>query len=402
MKRTDNIVSILELDKVSLKREMERMAVHPGGISIMLPKTEFRVVKVKDIPVISANIIKQDMLAIGGEVATNWGTIDHSAKRTDVLICGTKAQFKRLTEKLKGQYFGLHQLALDINSAMNGYSSGPAKLKVKGREFNWSKRTYIMGILNVTPDSFSDGGEFFDINDAIARAKKMISEGADIIDIGGESTRPGAKPVSTKEEISRVVPVIKKLSKLTRTIISIDTTKALVAEAAIKAGALMINDISGLRFDPKMAITAAKYKVPVILMHIKGKPRTMQKRPKYDDLMCEIIYYLKNSINLAIKAGIPGNMLIVDPGFGFGKDVEHNLDILKRLKEIKVLGCPILIGTSRKSTIGKILDLPPNDRLEGSEATAAVAIVNGANILRVHDVMQISRVAKVCDSVYKR
>lgn len=402
MKQKDNIISILELDKAAIKIEMGRMKVHPGGISIMIPKAEFRIVKVKNVPVISANIIKQDMLAMGGEVVTNCGTIDHSAKRTDVLICGTIAQFKRLIKKLKTQYFGLKQLAIDIDIAISRYSSDPVNLQVKGKEFNWSKKTYIMGILNVTPDSFSDGGEFTALDSAIDQAKKMINEGADIIDIGGESTRPGAKPVSAKEEISRVVPVIKKLSKLTRTIISIDTTKAAVAESAIKAGASMINDISGLRYDPKMARTAAKYKVPVILMHIKGEPRTMQNRTRYDDLMCDIISYLKSSINLAIKAGIQGDRLIVDPGFGFGKDVEHNLEVLKRLKELKVLGCPIMIGTSRKSTIGKILDLPANDRLAGSEATAAVAIVNGANILRVHDVMQISRVAKVCDSVYKR
>jgi dihydropteroate synthase len=229
----------------------------------------------------------------------------------------------------------------------------------------------------------------------------MLDEGADIIDVGGESTRPGALPVSAADEMKRVIPVIKELSKIKGAVISIDTTKSKVAAEAIKAGASMINDVSALKGDKKMAGIAGRHKVPVVLMHMLGSPRTMQENPRYEDLIPDIISCLQKSISLAIKGGVPKSRIIVDPGFGFGKTVEHNLDILRRLKELKVLGCPVLIGTSRKSTIGTILNLPPDKRLEGTAATVASAIANGANIVRVHDVAEMSKVAKMCDAIYR-
>ena len=217
----------------------------------------------------------------------------------------------------------------------------------------------------------------------------------------GEAATPRARPVNANEEMKRVIPVIRKLSKQTKAVISIDTTKAKVAEAAIKAGASMINDVSALRSDVKMARIAGKYKVPIVLMHMLGDPRNMQKNPRYRDLIPDIICYLQNSITLAIKGGVSREKIIVDPGFGFGKLVEHNLEILRGLKALRVLGCPILIGTSRKSTIGKVLGLPPDQRIEGTAATVAAAIANGANIVRVHDIQEMSRVVKMCDSIYK-
>ncbi|MEN8262013.1 MAG: dihydropteroate synthase [Nitrospirota bacterium] len=257
-----------------------------------------------------------------------------------------------------------------------------------------------MGILNVTPDSFSDGGSFLSEKSAVEQALRMRDEGADMIDIGGESTRPGAEKVSVKEEIKRVVPVIEALAEKIELPISIDTYKAAVAKAAISAGASVINDISGLRVDPDMPGVAARNEVPVIIMHIKGSPENMQKDPSYKALIPEIMDYLYGGIEIARKAGIPDNMIIIDPGIGFGKSVEHNLEIIKRLNEFSGFDKPILLGHSRKSFIGKILnDLPVTERVEGTAAAAAIGIFNGANIVRVHDVREMARVARIADSI---
>lgn len=257
-----------------------------------------------------------------------------------------------------------------------------------------------MGILNVTPDSFYDGGRFFNPQKAVEHALRMVDEGADIIDVGGESTRPGAQPVSIDEELKRVIPVIEALTKKISIPISIDTYKACVAEEAIKAGATIINDISGLRFDPEMAYIASKYSVPVVLMHIKGTPKDMQKNPHYEALIPEIIEYLRESIIMAKQAGVDENMIIIDPGIGFGKLPEHNLQIIKNLREFCYLGKPILIGVSRKSFIGKVLNEPsPDKRLEGTAAAVTASILNGANIVRVHDVGFMSKIVKVADAI---
>jgi len=274
-------------------------------------------------------------------------------------------------------------------------------IQFKKKSMNLSSRTHIVGALNVTPDSFSDGGKFFKLEDAIRQGVKMAEEGADIIDVGGESTRPGSDPVSIQEELSRVIPVIRSLSKKTDVPISIDTYKAEVAKQALDAGAQMINDISALRFDPEMKKIASEYKVPINLMHIKGTPKNMQKDPSYEDVIAEITEYLKQSIEIAQDAGIDPKKIIIDPGIGFGKRLEDNLNILKNLKKICILNCPILIGCSRKSFIGKILDLPVEERLEGSLAALAVAVMNGANIIRVHDVKESKRVAKLVDAILR-
>jgi dihydropteroate synthase len=274
------------------------------------------------------------------------------------------------------------------------------KINFHSFTLDFSKKTYIMGILNITTDSFYDGGKYISVDKAVKHALKMVDEGADIIDIGGESTRPGAEPISVDEELKRVIPVIEILSKKLSIPISIDTYKAKVAEEAINAGATIINDISGLRFDPLMPEVASKYKVPVIIMHIKGTPKDMQKNPQYDALIPEITEYLRGSIVLAKQAGVEENMIIIDPGIGFGKLLEHNLQIIKNLKEFTQLGKPILIGVSRKSFIGKILnDASPSERLEGTASSVAISVINGANIVRVHDVGFMSKVVKVADAI---
>ncbi len=278
---------------------------------------------------------------------------------------------------------------------------GNFRMKCGKYLLDFNKRPYIMGILNVTPDSFSDGGHFLNVDSAVEHAKMMAAEGADIIDIGGESSRPGSEPVPLEVEVERVMPVIKALSKKINLPISIDTYKAKVAREALKAGACIINDISGLRFDPLMARVAAEADCHVIIMHMKGTPRDMQKRPVYKNVVKEITAFFKERISFAVKNGIKRNKIIIDPGIGFGKTVRHNLEIIKRLSEFKNLGVPILIGPSRKSFIGKILNATVDKRLEGTVAAVAISIANGANIVRVHDVKTMADVAKVADAILK-
>ncbi len=261
------------------------------------------------------------------------------------------------------------------------------------------KVTRIMGILNVTPDSFSDGGLFYDLDKALAHAHIMIGEGADIIDVGGESTRPGSKPVSEDEELRRVIPVIQELSKEIDKPISIDTYKSSVAEKAIEAGAQIINDISGLKADREMARVAAANRTPIIINHIKGEPHNMPENPIYENLIAEVMLGLRQSIDLAVKSGINEDAIIIDPGIGFGKTTQHNLEILNRLEEFKSLERPIMVGTSRKSFIGHVLGLPLQERLIGTAATIAVAITKGAKIVRVHDVKEAVQVVLICDAI---
>lgn len=258
------------------------------------------------------------------------------------------------------------------------------------------EKTIIMGVLNVTPDSFSDGGLFFDFGKAVEHAKQMAKDGAQIIDIGGESTRPYSKIISEEEELRRVISIIKSLVKEIDVPISIDTYKPKVAEECIKAGAQMVNDIKGLR-NKDMIDAVKKYQVPVVIMHMKGNPKTMQKNPQYEDVVNEIKKFLKERIDRARRAGI--KEILIDPGIGFGKTTQHNLEILKRLNDFKDLDCPILVGPSRKSFIGSITGSPVNERLEGTLASVAIAVMNGANMVRVHDVRQCLMAVQVADAI---
>jgi dihydropteroate synthase len=272
---------------------------------------------------------------------------------------------------------------------------------------DFGRRTLIMGVLNVTPDSFSDGGKFFSLDGAVDQGYKLFEDGADILDIGGESTRPFSDPVSEEEEIQRVVPVIEKLSKRIPIPISIDTTKAGVAEQAVKAGASMINDVSSLRFDPKMASVVVDYAVPVILMHMLENPKTMQIEPTYDDLIGEIKAFFENAIDLAENMGISRSKIIIDPGIGFGKTVGHNLLLIQRLHEFKTLKVPIMIGTSRKAFIRNLLKGNTGEEVNadaaiverGTQASVAAAILNGAHIVRVHNVANTRVTVKITDAI---
>lgn len=380
------------------EREFRKIGSDQAGARIMIPKAFFKIIKIDGLAPAPINIIKQLMLSLGGEVAAERGVITHATPKSAILIMGTLKQFNGLIIKLKKHQFNLPRIASEIEEMLKKYF-GTVKLQIGNKNYPIGKRTYLMGIINLTPDSFYDGGKFSDLSNAYAHALKLIGSGADLIDIGGESSRPGSDPVDPKEEINRVVPLIKKIAR--RVPVSIDTRKASVARAALDAGAVMVNDISGLRFDKKIATVIKEFNASVVIMHIKGTPKNMQDNPQYSDLIEEIHSYLKEGLEIAKNAGILNDRIIVDPGFGFGKAKNHNLDILKRLNELKSLGRPILIGTSRKSTIGKMLNCPPEACLFGTAATVAAAIINGADFVRVHDVDEMKKIAIMCDAIIR-
>lgn len=277
-----------------------------------------------------------------------------------------------------------------------------SKLLIRDRCFEWGQRTYLMGVLNVTPDSFSDGGVFNTTAAALLQAQTMVAAGVDMIDVGGQSTRPGAEQITLAEELERVIPILQVLRPEIAVPISVDTTRATVAKASVEAGADIINDVSGGTFDSEMLPTVASLDVPIVLMHIRGTPQTMQQMTDYQDLMGEISSFLAAQIAAATAAGIDQKKIIIDPGIGFAKNYEQNLEIFRRLRSLKTLNCPILVGASRKSFIGRILDQPdPKARVWGTAAACCAAIFNGADILRVHDVQEMRDVSLVADALLR-
>jgi dihydropteroate synthase len=377
---------------------MKKVGVDPTGVKLMEGKTLHFNLKVEGIEPRMANLLKQELLSLGGDVAVDGRGLDCSAKQTDALLMGTQKHFEKLILKLES-YPDLQPIGQSIKETLKNISRTHYSIRCRKGTLNLGKRTLLMGVLNVTPDSFSDGGFFFDKDKAIAHGLRMVEEGADIIDIGGESTRPGSKPLELEEELQRVLPVIESLAKEVDVPISIDTYKSVVAQRAIEAGAQMINDISGLHFDPNLAQIAVKEDVPIVLMHIRGTPETMQKDVHYNSLLSEILKYLKDSIQSAESTGLDPRQIIIDPGIGFGKTMEDNLCIIKNLYEFRVLGKPILLGTSRKAFIGKILNAGVRDRLEGTLSSIAIGVLNGAHIIRSHDVPQSKKAIAVADAI---
>jgi dihydropteroate synthase len=337
-----------------------------------------------------------------GPAASSFFENTASSSPFDVVLTGTFDQLKRIASSVTAPDGIPATLSKEIDSLLDNYLRSDYKIDCRGKVLDLADRTHVMGILNVTPDSFSDGGRYASTDKALARAHEMAATGADIIDIGGESTRPGARPLSEEEELQRIIPVIERLSAELTLPISVDTYKAKVAKKALEAGASIVNDISGLRFSPDMARVAADYGAAVVIMHIKGTPRDMQEHPVYADVVGEIMSYLDEGIDIAVKAGVDREKVLIDPGIGFGKTLEHNLAILERLDEFRGLGRPIVLGTSRKKFIGTVLGIPaPEERIDGTAATVALGIERGAGVVRVHDVARMTQVARMTDAILK-
>jgi len=397
-------MQILQINcRQKINKIMHDIGVDPYGIKIMLPKATNFLIRLNSISHTCANILKQEMLSSGGDAAIARGAITGKLKKTDCLLIGNLAQINSLIKKLKLQPFGLHKIARELDINLRNYTKNDYILPLRDKTLNLSARTHIMGIINMTPDSFSGDGLYGlnskdNLNLAFKKAQNMAKDGADIIDVGGQSSRPGAKNISAKEELKRVIPLIKLLTKKIKTPLSIDTTKTEVAHAALQEGAQIINDISGLR-GKQMLKLAAKSKAAVVIMHILGKPVNMQKIIKYSSLIDDIANYLKKAIDSAQSAGINPNRIIIDPGIGFGKTYKHNFEIIKRLSEFKSLGKPILVGPSKKSFIAKILGEDFKSRAIGTLATNIMAIERGANILRVHDVKETFQALKILNTV---
>lgn len=413
-------VRLLRCDTAqALRQEMESLGVDPRGVTIMEPKGRFYLLRLEKVSYAAASILKQEMLAKGGEAALSGAIYFGGERTTDVLLMATLRTLRRVIRVLRIQPLpSLQQMAEELEQALRhatGYLA--PSCRIGSREFRWGERTYVMGILNVTPDSFSGDGlqrENLAAEEvtaaAVRQALAFLEEGADIIDVGGESTRPGSTPVDAETEIARVVPVIRALRAQTDAPISVDTYKAAVARAALDAGADMVNDVWGLQMDPELALLVAERGAPVVIMHNRSKPKNAAQEERlggryvgvhYENLLGDILRELRQQVDQAIAAGIAPEKIIVDPGIGFGKTVEQNLQLLNHLDELKVLGLPILLGSSRKSFIGYTLHLPPEERLEGTAATVAVGILRGANIVRVHDVRAMVRVARMTDAILR-
>lgn len=388
-------------DKAEAEKEFARIKATPHGIRIMSEKLFNLVLKIKEVDNKAANIIKQEMLSRNGEAVLSRDSLYLGSEKSDIIIFGTEKSVRSLAEKIKSQPFGLKLLSEELKNFLDHIndSAGKNSLKIAGKIFPADEKPLIMGILNATPDSFYDGGKYLNAGKAIEKALQMIAEGASIIDVGGMSTRPGSEETDIEEEIRRTIPVIKEIKRQSDAVISIDTYRSRVAEKAIDAGADIINDISGLVLDSEMIKTVSSAKVHIVIMHMKGTPRDMQINPVYEDVTEEIYSFFYTQVNSAIEAGIEKDRIIIDPGIGFGKTVEDNYAILRNIEEFKSLNMPIMIGASRKSFIGKVLDLLPEERLEGSLAVASYCAVKGVDILRVHDVRETLRAVKVINAI---
>ncbi len=408
-------------------RRAEIEKIHPDRALVRdhLEKSISRAVKLERVPPRLARFLYQELMLEGGDAVLPAGLDDLTATETDVLLFGTEYQLRHLAVRIRTQAERpitseaegeLNQLAAEFERALAQFDATTrGALTVRQTTFEWGARTYVMGIVNVTPDSFSgDGiiarGEDF-VAQSVAHATQLLADGADILDIGGESTRPGSQPTPIEEERQRVIPVIAALRQKVAAPISIDTYKAEVARAALDAGADMVNDVWGLRMDPEMKRVVAERGVPVVIMHNRSKPKDAVQSERlggryvgveYADLLGEVIGELRAQVELGLDAGIAPNKIIVDPGIGFGKTLEQNLELLNRVDELRVLGYPILLGPSRKGFIGFTLDLPPDQRVEGTAAAVAIGIARGVDIVRVHDVKPMARVAKMTDALARR
>jgi dihydropteroate synthase len=376
--------------------------VDPYGIQAMLPKMFHLNIVLDGLECRVANIIKQEMLSLGGDAAVARGTVACSVARSDVILMGTLKQMQRFAEKISAQPFGLGAISERLREILKNVFADSFLLRTPRREIILGERTLIMGIINVTPDSFSNGGRFDSPEKAVEEGIRMAEEGADILDIGGESTRPGSDPVSPEEEMRRVIPVIRALALRTDLPLSVDTMKASVAQKALAEGAEIVNDVSAMGSDEAMAKVVADAGAAVVLMHMRGMPKSMQAGDlAYHSLRGEIIAYLRKGIERAGDVGIDPKQIMVDPGLGFGKTAADNMRLIRYLREFRILGRPILVGASRKAFIGRVIGGTPVERDEGTAAAVTAAILNGGQVIRVHDVPMMKKVATMADALLR-
>lgn len=394
------MIKIIDLNSKTNSEIIEflskKINVHNLGTQILTDKIKSYNIFIDEISNQAANILKQDMLSIGGDIAVHTDVVLYKPGINSCLIIGTKKQIKKLIEKMKTQPFGLKNIALDIEKKISNYENFEKNSSNKNH-------TKIMGILNLTEDSFFDGGKYSSIEKILNQIENMIDNGVDIIDIGAESTRQNSNPTSSDQEIKKILPVlelIKKIDPEHKIPISIDTYRADVAEACLHCGADIINDISACTFDKKMPEIIKKYNSKIVLMHIKGTPKNMQINPTYNNLINEIMSFLEERINFMLNLGIEKNNIIIDPGIGFGKTTEHNLEILKNINIFKNLGYPILVGASRKSFIGSTLNEQVENRLIGTLAVTSFLAMNKIEYIRVHDIKENKQTVEMIKNIF--
>jgi dihydropteroate synthase len=377
-------------ESFSLNDSIKSIGADPVSFDIFFNKKEIVPIRVKNIKSPAANILKQELIGLGGDAVVHKKVITCAIDRSDVLLLGTLRMYSKLSEKLKYMnYWELGNVKREIEEIIRNFNAELPVWKIRNNILDFNKRVYIMGIINTTPDSFYSGSRYTKIDSVLKRAKEMIEDGADIIDIGGESTSPFSKRVSVEEEMDRVIPIIERIRKEFSIPISIDTYKSKVAEEAVRAGADIINDISASKFDDRMLDVVKENDTYYIAMHIKGTPENMQVDPHYDDVLMEEIEYFDEILSKIEKKGINRKKICIDPGIGFGKNDYHNRSIITGIGALKRFGLPILIGASRKSMIGRITkNKEPKDRLSGTIAISTISTLLGANILRVHDVKE--------------
>lgn len=396
---------LLKINKELLGEAMASIGAHPASLPIFAHKSEIVPYKLLGVRTPAANILKQEMLAAGGDAVVPTGCIVNADKYVNVVLLGTLKQYKIVLKKLElMQYFGLKQVAVELQEAVVA-ALEPAALRTTltdGRVLTYDKMC-IMGILNITPDSFYEGSRVSALADVVARAGQMLEQGAQVLDIGGESTRPGSDSVDGEEERRRVLPVIEALRKeYPEAVLSVDTYRADTAEAALSVGADIINDISAMEADARMADVVVRSKAPIILMHMRGTPKNMQQNCQYQDVVQEVAVYLAQRAQLLREQGVGADKIILDPGIGFAKDVEQNLRLMRDLHVLTSFGYPVLLAASRKSTIGAVLGgIPAAERLEGTIATSLQAVYAGVQMVRVHDVLENVRAIRMLEAILR-
>ena len=392
---------LIAINKEAIHDAILSIGAHPASVPIFERKAAIEPLKLLQVRTPAANVIKQEMLGVGGDAVTPVGCIVNKDKYCDILLLGTRKHYALLAAKLKlMNFFGMLQISKELEQYLAAKT--PVTILRDGRTLSYEKMR-VMGILNVTPDSFYAGSRLSDVDAAVKRAEQMLSEGADVLDIGGESTRPGSEAVGVQEEVARIVPVIKAIrEKLPEAVLSIDTWHASVAKAALEGGADIVNDITAMTGDEAMASVVEHYKAPVVLMHMRGTPKDMQTQCTYKNVVDEVASYLKERAAFAETLGLDRTKIILDPGIGFAKTVEQNLALMRDLQALVGLGYPELLAASRKSTIGAVLgNLQAEERLEGTLATSLQAVYAGAQLVRVHDVKENVRAIRMLEEILK-